>query len=62
MLDRPHISFRGLGHGPRKLVDSVENVVAGDLYEVHHGSSDRLVASHLSLTDAVSNAPPGAGP
>ena len=49
MLDRLHVIFRGLGHGPRKLVGRVEDIVAGDLYEVHHGSSDRLIAPFLIL-------------
>ena len=47
MLGRSHVSFRGLGHSPRQLVDRVEDVVAGDLCEVHHGSSNHLVASLL---------------
>ena len=29
MLGRPHVSFRGLGHDPRQLVDHVEDTVAG---------------------------------
>ena len=53
MLGRPRVSFRGLGHGPRKLVDCVEDVVAGDLCEVHHSSSDRLVAPLLLLVQQL---------
>ena len=45
MIGFPHVSFRGLGHCPCQLVDSVEDVVAGALCEVRHGPSDRLVAS-----------------
>ena len=47
VLGRPHVSFRELGHGPRQLVDRVEDVVAGDLCEVYHHSSNRLVAPLL---------------
>ena len=47
MVDLPHASFRGLGHGPRQLVDHVKDVVETDLCEVHHGVSDRLVAPLL---------------
>ena len=53
MLGRPHVSFRGLGHGPRKLVDCVEDVVAGHLCEVHHSSSDHLVAHLLLLVQQL---------
>ena len=49
VLGCPHVSFRGLGHGPPKLVGRVEDVVAGHLCEVHHSSSDRLVATLLLL-------------
>ena len=53
VLGRPHVSFRGLGHGPRQLVDRVEDVVAGDLCEVYHHSSDRLVAPLLFLVQQI---------
>ena len=49
MLGRPRVSFRGLGHGPRQLVDRVDDFVAGDLCEVYRGSTDRLVAPFLLL-------------
>ena len=50
MLGRPHVSFRGLGHGLRKLFDRVDDIVVGDLgdvCEVHHDSNDCLVAPLL---------------
>ena len=53
MLRRLHVSFRGLEHGPRRLVDRVEDVVAGGLCEVHHGSSDRLVRPLLLLVQQL---------
>ena len=49
MLGRPHVNFRGLGYGLRQLVDRIEDAIAGDLCEVHHGSSDCLVAPLLLL-------------
>ena len=47
------MSFRGLGHGPRKLVDRVEDVVASHLCEVYHSSSDDLVALLLLLVQQL---------
>ena len=53
MLGRPRASFRGLGHGPRKLVDRVANAVAGDWCGVYHGSSDHLGAPLLLLVQEL---------
>ena len=52
-LGRPYMSFRGLEHGPHELVDSVQDVVAGDLCEVHHGSRNRLIALLLLLVQQL---------
>ena len=47
------MSFCGLGYGPRQLVDRVEDVVADDLCEVRHGSSNRLVAPLFLLVQQL---------
>ena len=54
VLGRPHVSFLcGVGHGSCQLIDRVEDAVAGDLCEVHHGSSDPLVAPLLLLVQQL---------
>ena len=53
VLGRLHVSFRGRGHGSCKLVDRVEDAVAGGLCEVHHRPSDRLVGPLLLLVQKL---------
>ena len=52
MLGRPHVSFCGLRHDTRKLVNHVEYVVGSDLCEIC-GSSDPLVAPVLLLVQQL---------
>ena len=51
MMDKPAdpAKKQSTWHSSRQLVDRAEDVVAGDLCEVHHGSSDHLVAPLLLL-------------
>ena len=53
MLGRPHVSFGGLGHGPHQPVDCTKDIAAGDLCEMHDGSSDCLVAPLLLLVQQL---------
>ena len=53
MLGRPHVTFHGLGHSPRQLVDRVEDVVASNVCKINHSFSDRLVAPLVLLVQQL---------
>ena len=53
LLGRSHVSFRGLGDDPRKMVDRVEDAVTSDLCDINVRSSDCLVSPFLHLVQQV---------